>query len=749
MSGATYNLPAYRIAIVQDESETLHNPTLDVMGALGDRERWRCQIFNERTFEALLLAQTEFDCIVLGSNVVYRNPELGCALSRVTVGLVMLHQLRLPQETKLGPALRASTAKLDRESSDHHAHFVPQRDRKLEILLNWPEVIDPEALKARIASALQTPPDMAWRRVIDLDPDGGAVLMRSMLTSSPRVVACTLLLESGDPTHRDLIRNLVVYCAAGAPSVVAVAGKRAPWAETLSRKLRVRGIHAVAHEGTADSLDFECWPLRTASDVIVPRGQKPLPNQEAWITRGGRLTAVDPKTHELHVLYRAPDAHWVARRWSEWLHTGAADERLCESVMTARSYLRTLHALRNALHGDLRRFGLRDIDEHRDEIASLVRTRLAGADHLEETIGATAAVLELGKLVPGAIDELTMGRVAAWLRAAADQAGAEDRLEIARILADGQLLRESLVDLRRPFLASTVVRLRRATLACDVQDLDVRFEESDRELIVAEAGSSLLNGSEYLSSLAAVQASDPSGDYLLSGDALLADAAVDGLIRHGVLSGENPSAACSPEEVCSEALALITYLGLDDVPTSELVRAETAPTAPFVEDALREGLKLRETNASLRSRKRHLERVLAQRDERLHVARALLGITVVALAIGVAVAGAWISSDHGPSGSFAFLTDFLAPIALGALTTAGLGTLLAHHDLCPPWLVTLVTTVAGGVDGIKTFALGALGRATDQSSIREASEAYTDEQIDTGDHVRGEGDPADVQNDDA
>src|SRR4029077_7979644 len=176
-----------------------------VMGALGDRERWRCQLFNERTLDSLLAAQAEVDCIVLEPNVVYRTPRIWAAISEVKVGRVMLHQLRLPQSAEEQSPLGFSMTELEREGGGYPVKVATQRDTALEVLFNWPEAVDPDTLTARIACALRPAPDTTWRPVLELD-GGRPVLLRSLVTRDPRIVVCSLLLDSGTQGHRDLLR---------------------------------------------------------------------------------------------------------------------------------------------------------------------------------------------------------------------------------------------------------------------------------------------------------------------------------------------------------------------------------------------------------------------------------------------------------------------------------------------------------------------------------------------------------------
>src|SRR5437762_4973720 len=69
--------PRYQIALVQDESEMLLQPQYDLFAALSDEQErwWDVELYTERTFEALLGADRQFDCIVIGLNAAWKSTD--------------------------------------------------------------------------------------------------------------------------------------------------------------------------------------------------------------------------------------------------------------------------------------------------------------------------------------------------------------------------------------------------------------------------------------------------------------------------------------------------------------------------------------------------------------------------------------------------------------------------------------------------------------------------------------------------
>src|SRR3954447_21696913 len=90
--------PRYLIALVQDESEMLLQPAYDLFAFLDDQadQRWDVELYTERTFETLLRADTQFDCIIIGLNAAYKSKLVRDALSArlPSAGLCVLHQFQ-------------------------------------------------------------------------------------------------------------------------------------------------------------------------------------------------------------------------------------------------------------------------------------------------------------------------------------------------------------------------------------------------------------------------------------------------------------------------------------------------------------------------------------------------------------------------------------------------------------------------------------------------------------------------------
>ncbi len=722
MPNLAASLPARRVAIVQSESESLHNPSFDVTGVLEDRERWRYRLFTDRTFEALLKAQAEFDCIVIGYNAIHRNEGIAHLLAQAQVGVLLLHQLHLPPGTMVGSAHGIAVAHL---AGDRHRLGVPsEREPELEVLLNWPDAIDVAGLQARAVTALAPPPDTPWRPVLQAG-EGSPVVLRSSLMHSPPLAACSLLLENSNQSHRALLTNMIAFCAGGPPRTIVLGGGTSPWAGTLVRKLRLRRVNAVELDPAQAELHYRRWPLRGVSDVIVPRGHATIPGEDEWLAGGGRLTRVDPATGELHVRYRAPDVRWVARRWASWLQSGAGQARH-SSVMANRAYLRTLAVLEREMGGEQWRLGLPELAHHAPEVRDLINRRLGERNNLEGTIAATAAVVELDELVPGAMaaEPERIERVRVWLRAAAATAGAQDRLEIARVLRDRDLLNAAAADLRQPVSdsgsgelrqpvsASSLVRLRLAAIACQSTDLVFALDDADRDMILAEIITSLLAAADYLSSMAAVL-NEPglAGADLAVDDVLLADAAAATLTKLGTIAAPVESPGATVEEVSAEARALIACAGLDAVPTSELVKIESVPPAQFIEDVLRESLEIRQSNTAQRTEIAALNASSEHAGRQLGLARNLLGVVVAALALLAAVAVAVFLTAQ-TAGLPEVAVELAAPLTAFVVVLFVLGYPLSRQHLAPPWLGKLGTTLADGASSLRSTLADALGSAS-------------------------------------
>jgi hypothetical protein len=132
--------PRYQIALVQDESEMILQPAYDLFPFLSDEAdaRWEVELYTERTFEALLSADEQFDCIVLGLNTAWKSKIVRDALSKRLpgTGLCVLHQRgqgSLPYLSgELGLDVREFEEPIDR------VMVAEQLEAADEILLNYP-----------------------------------------------------------------------------------------------------------------------------------------------------------------------------------------------------------------------------------------------------------------------------------------------------------------------------------------------------------------------------------------------------------------------------------------------------------------------------------------------------------------------------------------------------------------------------------------------------------------------------------
>jgi hypothetical protein len=320
-------------------------------------------------------------------------------------------------------------------------------------------------------------------------------------------------------------------------------------------------------------------------------------------------------------------------------------------------------------------------------------------------------LVELDELVPGAMaaEPERIERVRNWLRTAAEGAGARDRLEIARVLHDRELLAAAAADLQRPVSASTIVRLRGAVIACQSTDLSFELDDTDRDVILAEIVTSLLAAADYLTSMAAVQSEPglPDGA-LATDDVLLADAAVATVTKHGTIAAPADSTSATVEEVSAEALALIACAKLDGVPTSELVKTESVPPAQFIEDVLRESLEIRQSNTEHRAEIAEQTEAAEHARRQLTLARNLLGVVVTLLALLAAVAVAVFLSAQ-TAGLPEVAVELAGPLTAFVVVLFALGYPLKQQHLSPPWLAKLGTLLADGASSLRGGLADALG----------------------------------------
>ena len=392
--------PRYLIALVQDESEMLLQPAYDLFAFLDDdsHQRWDVELYTERTFEAMLRADTQFDCIVLGLNAAYRSKVIRDALAGrlPRTGLCLLHQFGEQSMSFMVGDVGVGVSRLEHAPVRRvvTAEKLPVKD---EILLNWPTEIglerDPApapAASGRDGAEAEEPvqrlvggeafrglvpgPASRWRTVLEID-DGGRRVPVLLRTPSDRsgspVVVCSVLLRPREKPHISLLGNILSYCVGGRPeALVAGDARTADDARLVHRKLRMQGVKAVATRVTSDApVDFECWPYRGIRDVVLPATLDPTAkagwpddadddptHAREWLQGGGRISRLEP-TARLTVTHRESDAHWVTRDWASWFlaepaavwHGGVAHGVPHDgSLIATRAVLRFLAAV----HGD-------------------------------------------------------------------------------------------------------------------------------------------------------------------------------------------------------------------------------------------------------------------------------------------------------------------------------------------------------------------------------------------------------------
>jgi hypothetical protein len=537
--------PRYLIALVQDESEMLLQPAYDLFAFLDDQadQRWEVELYTERTFEALLRADTQFDCIVIGLNAAYKSKLVRDALSArlPSTGLCVLHQFQQGSIPFLVDDLGLEVTTFKQPAAPVlTAEKLPVAD---EILLNWPATIDlapdvesdtepggegdatggDEPVQRLIGgeafTGLVRGATSSWRTVLEVNAAGRRlpVLVRTPSDrAEPPVVVCSVLLRPRERGHMGLLNNIVSYCVAGRPEVL-VAGDSATSAESqlVHRKLRMQGIKAVSTQiRNGSPLDFEHWPYRGISDVVLPEDLDPTAKADwprsdpaharSWLQGGGRISRLGPR-ERLTVTHRESDAHWVTRNWASWFlsepaavwHGGVAHGRPHEgSLISTRAVLRFLAAIhgggnerrrqpgliaadevRDSLrqHGgaiDPRRFGLDPPEYHLEPVTRMLRkyvddsSPVAGtrkrrfgppARHIHYSVSTTCALLDVNALMAGEpLDAGTVEPFERWLKSCQfPNAALDDKLEIARCLGDDVLLKSALQSLSRQLESPT------------------------------------------------------------------------------------------------------------------------------------------------------------------------------------------------------------------------------------------------------------------------------------------------------
>ena len=687
--------PRYAIGLLQSESEMLQTPQYDLSAFLAaETELWTVELFTERTVHALLDATNRFDCIVVGYNASHKSREIREALEAWTpdVGMCVLHQLEPAALAFLAGALGLRARRLATPAGPPSVASGRKPDD--EILLNWRERVgltdEARELHDSLAYVCVTPTDGTWRTVLEVQTPNARlpVLVRTRTGRAPPLAVSTALLAPRRASHAHLLRNLMLWCASGRPSVVVVDTGGEPDAAVVQRKLRMQGTRAIVEQVSApERLDLRAWPFWGVGDVVLPQSwdgrlQTAASNDDRhnltpWLRRGGRIVVLGPGDG-LTIRHGESDAHWVAKRWATWFngispavwHGGRPG--MAGSLVATRSILRMLSVLHrvapdvrlpgqtavSAVLDDLAKkgiaidpesLGLPSPSEFNGEVSALLRRRIGRADNIDQTASATITALDIDALLGHeALRDGVRARLTDRLLADRETFAIEDRLELARCLRRGELLVETIESARTdprleaPMSATLVTALRSAVVACGVgPDVIAGFPINlGHQVVERELPMRPMLGANYILGVLDLQTAWPQDDEAEPGGELdepgrslrdppeeRLDTAMITLGRYGPLArGQAGSAPAVPELASTEALALIAYFAKEAVPT-HVLRREEAIAAPLVDAVLEESANLRRENEE---RVRH-ERVLRWAAPALYLLGFLLLLEVVAV----------------------------------------------------------------------------------------------------------------------
>jgi hypothetical protein len=759
--------PRYQIALVQDESEMILQPAYDLFPFLGDEadQRWDVELYTERTFESLLAADEQFDCIVIGLNAASKSSIVRDALSAGLphTGLCVLHQRRRGDVPFLVGDAGLDIVEFRKPVAP--VMVAEKLEAKDEILLNYPKEIslarDPNdadeaathLVGAEAFCGLTPSPTSEWRTVLEVHHGRRRVpvLLRTRSgRDGPPVVVCTVLLQPREQTHRLVLGNLLAWCVSGRPEVLIVGDDASTDDSRLvHRKLRMQGTRAVAERvSRKEDLDFSKWPFRGIADIVLPAAADPTAVEtwpasdpahvRTWLRNGGRIIRLGPGD-QLTMTHGESDSHWVTRRWALWFlsepaarwHGGTVEGQSYDgSVIGSRAVLRFLAALhdRGAPSGprqpgsvavgrvfeqlaaegssiDPARFGLQRPKSFLHPVAQLLRARhprsAASVQHVDYSVSATCAYLDINSLLDGeALNATTIAAFEAWLRREFKEVALEERLDIARCLADVDLLDDALgilggrLAVRRPLTAALETKLREAVVACSLLPDAVRWPDAGYPSVV-ERGlrMSPLLSANYLVALGDLEvhwrrfADKRHG--LATPDPRMVDRAVIGIGRHGTLLPEETTDGRLPHEMLSTtALALFAYFGRHTIPT-HVIRPESQAIPPqLITSVLNEAERLRQENAEVHSQ-----------EKTITIASHVIGAVALLPIAAFAVLVWWV----GKKEAVGFIPLVLLVIAGLGFAFLGASAMLGRLHLCPQWLRWLTNRVDEGISGIRNW----------------------------------------------
>ena len=730
-SGLEMESSCYSVALLQGEAEIFHTPAYDIAPWLAACGQFSVEVFSDHGVEALHTLAPQFDCIVIGPNAIYTNDLLRPILHEglPDANLLVLSQFSRDDLAWLSGDLALRVENLPEECRE--AFLARRETTEDEVLLHWPcRLGEPaggfDAPLLRDGSAIRgiriPPGDSGWDPVLEVrrTERRWPVLLRTKPGKARRIVVSELRLEPANREHRQLLENMVTYCAAGPPEVAVVqrdpgnsgVGARIrgglPEAHIVAGKLRLQGAAVVElHARGSAPLPFQSWPLRAVEQVVLLDGRASADDvlrsseAETWLRDGGTLVTRDDDGR-LQLTSGADDALWVAERWASWFR--ATDPRTwlervhrCRAVLSARAgFYADSRGLQPA------RLGLsQDRDHMRREVARMLHKHI-GHDHLghendniDHTISTTAAALDLDELVDG--DALRHpDRLRSWLRRQFNDARLEDRLDIARALHDEDLFHEATAGLgSRPLSALAQTRLRAAASACSVAPEDLpALEEGalEHEQLLRELTTGRQLAAQYVEALVTFAGRAPDHPLgRLDGPGL--DRALTTLVERGSLrritdTVTRPELA---EELAAEARALLAYFRLS--PENTLLIRPSAIELPFftVQAILRQA-----------AQARHAEEEALAEVRPVRRARGVLGVAAFAAAFAAAVLAAVLT--------VAGVVDLVSIV--GGMTTVFvvvfllLALLLTKLHLLPERVAKMARGLSSGVMASVRSALG-------------------------------------------
>jgi hypothetical protein len=659
--------PIFSIALVQSETEMLHAPAHDLGPMLTDCQNVAHTLFTERTFSTLFDPDAAYDCIVIGHNAIHESEALLRALTNRLphAGLCILYQH--------GPGsldFMVDDIGLRIERSEHDfvdVEVAAKLDPDGEVLLNWPNAITgpvssgagsqrrfsskrfsreqnsaaPDVQEALMGVSavrvLRPTPNSEWRTICEAEDRRRRlpVLVRTRMTRRPAVAATTMMLEPRNAQHRNLLLNMIMWCAGGRPDVAVVHSGGEEQASKIVRKLWMQGSFAIRHEArTPEQADSRSWPLRGVPDIVLTDGTS-LERTDEWLRGGGRLIHLEDDG--LRIEHRQTDARWVMDRWAAWFqsvpseiwHGGNIGGRFHPgSVFATRAVLWTLREIRarqSAEHGTdgagASSLPLPAPESFTRQVREMLRIRFGRHTHLERTIAQTVAAIDVDDLLGGnALEAAKRDGVEAWLEERFASAAPDNKLDILRALAPNGGNADRGADVEElanrvhatygevgPTISAVLMtKIREAAVQLGAPPSPETVRDMKWSLDVdPELDTSLLLASEYLIALHEYRNHGWEDAEQIGVKRATIDRALMTLARYGrIRRDELPETAGTAELISTEARALMVYFDAEPTPTHVIARDTAAVSPHQLISVLRESERLRAAHADAEQNRR-------------------------------------------------------------------------------------------------------------------------------------------------